>query len=126
MTGCSFVSRKWPEEAFGDRAVVRCFVGAAGAAEEGVDRADADLVASASRRLSELVGLPPDPEDARVVRWPRSMPQYEVGHLDLVDEVERSLPPGVFVTGQGYRGVGVPDCVRDAGRVAERVRERAA
>jgi oxygen-dependent protoporphyrinogen oxidase len=124
MTACSFVSREWPEDAFRDRAVVRCFVGAAGA-EDALDRPDADLVAASSRRLAKLLGLPPEPEQAAVVRWPRAMPQYEVGHLDVADEIDRSLPPGVFVTGQSYRGVGVPDCVRDAERVALLVRERA-
>ena len=120
MTGCTLVSRKWPEEAFVNRAVLRCFVGAAGV-ENVLDEPDEEIVQRVSRQLAELLPLPAQPEDARVVRWPRAMPQYHVGHLDLVDAIERSLPPGVFVTGQAYRGAGVPDCVRAATQVAERV-----
>ena len=50
------------------------------------------------------------------------MPQYEVGHLDRVDEIEGLLPPGIFVVGNAYRGVGVADTVRGANQVASRVR----
>ncbi len=124
MTACTFVSRKWPEPAFGGRAVVRCFVGADGAPER-PGRSDEDLVRSVARALSDLLGMPAVPDDARVVRWPRSMPQYDVGHLDLVREIERDLPAGVFVAGQAYRGVGVPDCVRDGERAARLVLEAA-
>jgi protoporphyrinogen oxidase len=49
------------------------------------------------------------------------MPQYEVGHLERVAAIEDSLPPGIFVAGNAYRGVGVADAVRGANDVAERV-----
>jgi oxygen-dependent protoporphyrinogen oxidase len=49
------------------------------------------------------------------------MPQYEVGHLEVVERIERSLPPGVVVAGQAYRGAGIPDSVRQGGEAAERV-----
>jgi protoporphyrinogen/coproporphyrinogen III oxidase len=121
MTAATLVSRKWPDEAFGDRAVVRCFVGGAGA-EDLLEEDDADIVEGVCRQLAAVLPLPPRAEASRVVRWPRAMPQYEVGHLDGVGEIERSLPPGVFVVGQAYRGAGIPDCVRAGGEVAERVR----
>jgi oxygen-dependent protoporphyrinogen oxidase len=54
------------------------------------------------------------------------MPQYEVGHLERVAQVEEALPPGIFVTGNAYGGVGVADTVRGAGDVAGRVREHLA
>jgi oxygen-dependent protoporphyrinogen oxidase len=121
MTACTLVSRKWPDLSFGDRAVVRCFVGARGV-EDIVDQPDEDIVDGVSRQLAAVLPLPARPVAARVVRWPRAMPQYEAGHLERVETIERSLPPGAFVAGQAYRGVGVPDCVKGAGDVAERVR----
>jgi oxygen-dependent protoporphyrinogen oxidase len=121
MTACTFVSRKWPDESFGDRAVVRCFVGAAGVEDVALEPEE-DLVWGVSRQLAALLPLPERPEEARVVRWPRAMPQYEVGHLERVDRIERALPSGMFVVGQAYRGVGIPDCVRGAGEVAARLR----
>jgi oxygen-dependent protoporphyrinogen oxidase len=120
ISAATFVSRKWPEEAFGDRAVVRCFVGASGS-EDLVEQPDEDIVEGVGRQLAAIVGLPERPEAARVIRWPRAMPQYEVGHLDRVAEIERGLPPDVFVVGQAYRGAGIPDCVRQASELAERI-----
>lgn len=120
ITAATFVSRKWPEEAFDDRAVVRCFLGGAGS-EDLVDQPDADIVEGVGRQLAAVVGLPDRPEAARVVRWPRAMPQYEVGHLDRVAEIEAGLPPGLFVVGQAYRGAGIPDCVRQANELAARI-----
>jgi oxygen-dependent protoporphyrinogen oxidase len=55
------------------------------------------------------------------VRWPASMPQYEVGHLERVARIRDGLPPGIVVVGQAYDGVGVPDCVRAANETAERL-----
>ncbi|HZP90784.1 MAG TPA: protoporphyrinogen oxidase [Actinomycetota bacterium] len=121
MTACTFVSRKWPDEALGDRAVVRCFVGSAGV-EDVAFAPEEDIVWGVSRQLAALLPLPDRPEGARVVRWPTAMPQYEVGHLERVDRIERALPPGMFVVGQTYRGVGIPDCIRGAGEVAARLR----
>jgi oxygen-dependent protoporphyrinogen oxidase len=120
MTACTLVSKKWPDPSFGTRAVARCFVGAAGI-EDVVDAPDEDIVEGVSRQLAALLPLPERPEEAAVVRWPAAMPQYEVGHLDLVERIERSLPPGVVVAGQAYRGAGIPDSVRQGAAAAEAV-----
>lgn len=120
MTAATFLSRKWPEPSFGTRAVVRCFVGAAGF-EDVLDAPDEDIVDAVCRHLAAALPLPARPIASAVVRWPRSMPQYEVGHLERVVAIEASLPPGIFVVGNAYRGVGVADTVRGANDVAERV-----
>jgi oxygen-dependent protoporphyrinogen oxidase len=51
------------------------------------------------------------------------MPQYTIGHLDRLDQLDASLSryPGLVLTGAGYRGVGIPDCIRDGAIAAERV-----
>ena len=120
MTAATWLSSKWPSDAFGTRAVVRCYVGAVGE-EDILDADDADLIAACAKHLAALVRLPDMPEHAAVVRWPKAMPQYELGHLDLVARIRRSLPEGIFVVGQAYDGVGIPDCVRAAGETAEAV-----
>jgi oxygen-dependent protoporphyrinogen oxidase len=121
MTAATFLSRKWPNPSFRDRAVVRCFVGAVGF-EDVLDAPDEDIVEALARHLAALVPLPDRPEASAVVRWPRSMPQFEVGHLDRVRAIEEALPPGIFVAGNAHLGVGVADAVRSAGEAAERVR----
>jgi oxygen-dependent protoporphyrinogen oxidase len=60
---------------------------------------------------------------ARVFRWRKANPQYDVGHLERVSALEGLCPPGLFLTGSAYRGVGIPDCVRQAGETAVQVRD---
>jgi len=121
MTACTFLSRKWPEAAFGTRAVVRCFVGAVGF-EDVLDAPDGEIVRALCRHLAAVLPLPDRAAASAVVRWPRSMPQFELGHLERVREIDASLPPGIVVAGNAYVGVGVADAVRSAGDAAERVR----
>jgi oxygen-dependent protoporphyrinogen oxidase len=85
---------------------------------------DQELVATVVHDLDAIVPLGAAPDAAVMARWPRSMPQYEVGHLERVDLIERGLDaiPGVFATGSSYRGVGIADVVRRANETASRVR----
>jgi oxygen-dependent protoporphyrinogen oxidase len=119
VTAATLVSRKWPDETFGERAVVRGFVGAVGS-ERAIDAADDEIVARVARQLADLYPLPAVPEAAEVIRWPRAMPQYEVGHLDRVRAIEEGVPPGVFLVGQAIAELVSPTA--SGGRtVAERV-----
>jgi oxygen-dependent protoporphyrinogen oxidase len=118
MTAATFLSNKWPDAAFGTRAIVRCFVGAAGD-EDVLEAADDDIVAACARHLAAVVALPERPEHAEVIRWPSSMPQYELGHIQRIARIREHLPAGIFLTGQPYDGVGVPDCVRAASETAD-------
>jgi len=60
-----------------------------------------------------------------VRRWPRSLPQYAVGHLEKMKKLEERVRAikGMWLLGNGYRGVGVPDLVRDARTAARQVAE---
>ena len=120
MTACTWISSKWPDPAFGSRAVMRCYVGGVGD-EDVLDASDDELVDACVRHLAAVLDLPERPESSSVVRWMRAMPQYEVGHVDRVAAIRRSLPAGIFVVGSAYDGVGIPDCVRGAGETAEQV-----
>jgi oxygen-dependent protoporphyrinogen oxidase len=121
MTAATFLSRKWPDPASRGRAVLRSFVGAAGS-EDVLDAPAEDIVDAVCRHLAAALPLPERPEASHVVRWPRSMPQYEVGHLDRVAAIHETLPAGIVVGGNAYEGVGVADAVRSANEAAERVR----
>jgi oxygen-dependent protoporphyrinogen oxidase len=122
LTACTWVSRKWPSEEFGDRAVVRCFVGRAGD-DHALGLSDDELATAVAREVEEATPIGIEPSAIRVVRWDRSMPQYEVGHLDRVARIEAALSgvPGLFVTGSAYRGVGIADCIRQGREAAGRV-----
>ena len=122
ITACTWVSRKWPRQEFGGRAVLRCFVGRAGAGQA-MDLSDDELIAVVAREVERMTPIGAEPSASRVVRWDRSMPQYEVGHLDRVGRIESSLSetPGLFVTGSAYQGVGIPDCIRQGREAADGV-----
>ena len=123
ITACTWLSRKWPDPAFGDRAVIRAFAGRAGD-ESALDLPDDELVAALVKDIEAISPLGDVPDTWSVARWPKSMPQYELGHLDRVARIEDALAatPGLFVTGSAYGGVGLADVVRHAGDTAERVR----
>jgi oxygen-dependent protoporphyrinogen oxidase len=63
------------------------------------------------------------PLDETVTRWGGGLPQYGVGHLDLVRRLRAGLPAGVVVCGAAYDGVGVPACVRSGQQAAVRISE---
>jgi oxygen-dependent protoporphyrinogen oxidase len=119
MTAATFLSRKWPDERFADRAVVRCYVGGAGA-EDLLDAPDEEIVEACGRHLSALLDLPA-PSAWRGHPWWRAMPQYEVGHQDRVRGIRDALPPGIFVVGSAFDGVGVSDLVHAAEETAAQV-----
>jgi len=60
------------------------------------------------------MGLHAMPVFHSVARWPNSMAQYTVGHEQRQRQVESMLQdiPGLHLAGNGYRGIGLPDCVR--------------
>ena len=76
---------------------------------------DAELVELSLAALRPLMGISGSPLLSRVYRWERANAQHEVGHLDRIAAIERALAkhPGLFITGSGFRGVGIPDCVAD-------------
>jgi oxygen-dependent protoporphyrinogen oxidase len=84
---------------------------------------DRELLATVHSQLTELLGVNKPPLFERIYRWWQANPQYDVGHLDLVERVRAGLPEGVFVTGSPYTGVGLPDCVRQARETALQVLE---
>lgn len=110
----SWLSSKWPHRAPESGVLLRTFIGGARDPEM-LDRPDSELVSLSRRALGPLLGLRGDPLFTRVYRWTRANAQHEVGHLDRVAAIDRALSrhAGLFVTGSGFRGVGIPDCVAD-------------
>jgi oxygen-dependent protoporphyrinogen oxidase len=120
MLAATFVHNKFPHRAPEDRALLRCFFGGKNA-ESVWQLSDDQIVGIIRNDLQQILGLRAEPLFARVYKWKAAMAQYGVGHLDRLDRIERLRQklPGLALAGNGYRGIGVPDCVR-SGRDAAR------
>jgi oxygen-dependent protoporphyrinogen oxidase len=124
ITACTWMTTKLPHRAPDDAVLIRCFVGRAGD-EDWVDSSDTDVEARCREELQQLMGITTAPLFTRVFRWEKSMPQYRVGHGDLLARINTRLPPGLYLAGSGYRGVGLPDVIRDATASAKAMIEAA-
>ena len=124
LIACSFSSVKFAGRAPEGHALLRAFVGGA-LQPEMFDRADAEIVNGVRRDLRLLLGVEREPLFAHVEKWPRSMAQYHVGHLDRVARLRDRLAllPGLHLAGNAYEGAGIPDCVRAGETAALRLYE---
>jgi len=122
LLACTFSSVKYPGRAPKGTVLVRAFVGGA-LFPEAYDMEDSRMLAGIGQDLADLVGLRAQPRDAIITRWPRSMPQYNVGHLERVARIEDESGryPTLALAGAAYRGVGIPDCVRSGEAAGERL-----
>ena len=120
------VSNKFSHRSPADQTVLRVFVG--GYRHEELSRLpDNEIIALVRSELASIFNIQAAPTFHRIFRWQPANPQYGVGHLAMVAEVEAQLQtqlPGLYLTGSGMRGMGIPDCVRQARETAERIVEQ--
>ncbi|HEY6299007.1 MAG TPA: protoporphyrinogen oxidase [Candidatus Binatus sp.] len=118
----SFSSFKFEGRAPAGAILARAFVGGE-MSRAMMSLSDDEMVAAVRDEFRALLGVSAAPGIAEVRRWPDSMPQYEVGHLARVAEIERVVAeiPSFAIAGAAYRGVGIPDCVRSGEDAADAV-----
>ena len=119
---CTWTSTKFDARAPGKHVLLRAFVG--GPRNEGlVDLPDEELLDLVREELLRVMGVAARPVLTRIYRWPGGNPQYDVGHLERVDQLEAAAAdlPGLHLTGSAYRGVGLPDCIQQGQATAEAV-----
>ncbi len=124
VTAASFASQKWGHwrpPAGGE--ILRVSIGRDGMAVMHLD--DDEVLRVVLDDLDHHLGIRFRPDEVRITRWPAAFAQYRPHHAAWVDAVDAALPPGVFVTGAGFRGIGIPACVRAANAVAVRASARA-
>jgi oxygen-dependent protoporphyrinogen oxidase len=115
LLACTFVDQKFPHRTPPGARILRAFFGGA-SAERIADASDDAVAAAALTQLRAILGPMPDPPHTEVRRWPRSLPQYEVGHMERMAQLDEHIAKISRLTllGNSYRGVGVPDLVREA------------
>jgi oxygen-dependent protoporphyrinogen oxidase len=119
VVACTWVGTKFSHRVPNDKVVLRCFLND----DAALDQPEEELVAAVEQELREIMGFTSKPIFSHVARWPRSMAQYTVGHQKRMEDIEGRLSgiPGLFLAGNAYYGIGIPDCVRMAKQVAERI-----
>ncbi|MEN6367764.1 MAG: protoporphyrinogen oxidase [Thermoguttaceae bacterium] len=121
ILACSFSSRKYPHRAPAGKTLLRAFVGGARQPEL-AEMADDQLLPLVLTHLRPLFGIHGKPVFCDIAHWPQTMPQYQVGHKELVARIEgrtRQIP-GLQLAGNAYHGVGLPDCIHGGEQAAER------
>jgi len=126
LIACTFSSVKFADRAPDDHVLLRAFAG--GALQPEIFALDeATMATRVEADLRELLGISEEPLFVEVAKWERSMPQYEVGHLDRMNEIDTLAAkiPGLALAGNSYRGTGMPDCIRSAEAAAEEFHAKA-
>jgi protoporphyrinogen/coproporphyrinogen III oxidase len=124
MLAATFVHNKFPHRAPENRAIVRCFLG--GARDEQIlEASETEILEIVRGELRQIVGiaLEAEPLFARVYKWKSAMAQYSVGHLERLKRIDALCQklPGLALAGNGYNGIGVPDCVRSGAEAAGKI-----
>ncbi len=123
LMACTWVSTKFNHRAPADHVLLRVFVG--GYKREGlVDLPDAELLSLVRAELRRTMGLTAEPVHHEIYHWRRANAQYDVGHLERVEAIERAAAaqlPGLYFTGSAFRGVGLPDCIHQGEETAARL-----
>ena len=118
LAACTFVGTKFSHRVPEESIALRCFFGGTGD-EAVLGESDENLVAIARDELRRILSLTAAPVDQAIARWPRSMAQYTVGHARRIQEIRARAAtiPGLYLAGNAYEGIGIPDCIR-TGRAA--------
>jgi len=113
ITACTWTHKKWPETTPDGKVLLRSYVGKPND-QEIVDLSDEEIEQIVLNDLKKIMKIKGQPEFSVITRWRHARPQYNVGHLERVqsvrDKVSANLP-GVFLVGNSYDSVGIPDCI---------------
>lgn len=117
-------SIKWGHRAPQGMVLMRAFVGGA-QRQELASCDDQNMLAMVREELSSIMGITSAPEKSWIYRWPKGMPQYIMGHLERLEAIETITKEqkGLYLTGAGYRGIGIPDCINQGRQAAVKALE---
>jgi len=122
VTGCTFLSAKWPETAAPGEVVIRASTGRYGD-DRAASMSDEELAGSVLAELRQLLEIPTSPLASLVQRWPRAFPQYLPGHLNKIERARAALRqlPALGLAGPSLGGIGIPACLTSGERAAVEV-----
>jgi oxygen-dependent protoporphyrinogen oxidase len=119
---CTWSSTKFPHRAPAGYALIRVFVGRAG---QEIPWNEKDLLELAKEELNRTLGITAGPLLSRVFMWDKAMPQYNLGHPEILKRIDAILEnyPTLALAGNGYRGIGIPDCIHSGELAVNKIEE---
>jgi oxygen-dependent protoporphyrinogen oxidase len=86
---------------------------------------DEEIAGIAHAEVSRVLGIRGTPVVQHVVRWDRALPQYNLGHGEIVQSLAElcAETPGLFLTGNYLAGPSLGACLQQAEKIAEQVAE---
>jgi oxygen-dependent protoporphyrinogen oxidase len=117
---CTWTSTKFPHRAPDGYALIRVFVGRAG---QDIPWNENDLLELAKEEMKLTMGIHAEPLLSRVFLWEAAMPQYNLGHPEKLKQIDAALEkyPSLALAGNGYRGIGIPDCIHSGEEAVKKV-----
>jgi oxygen-dependent protoporphyrinogen oxidase len=130
IEGRKILGNLWDSSVFPNRAseghvLLRTMVGGAKFPEIG-ELDDDKLLSLVFDELKPILQLTVEPDMVRIYRWDRAIPQYLLGHEGLLNTLDKMLKkyPGLYMTGNAYRGIGINDCIENGYKVAEEILQK--
>jgi oxygen-dependent protoporphyrinogen oxidase len=122
VLACTFSSVKFAGRAPEGHVLLRAFVGGA-LQPEMFELDEGAMIEAACRDLCQLLGITKPPIFAHVEKWPRSMAQYHLGHVERVRRIRERLAalPNLKLAGNAFDGAGIPDCIRSGETAADEI-----
>jgi oxygen-dependent protoporphyrinogen oxidase len=117
IIAASFSSVKFSKRCPEDQALIRVFIGGA-LQEELLNNNDSGLIQVALEELDLYLGIQGQPVRSWVKRWNSSMPQFKLGHKELIASIQdlTARLEGLYLCGAYLDGVGIPDCIASANK----------
>ena len=122
---CTWTSTKFPHRAPEGKALLRVFFGRAGEGMQ-VPTDESELVYLARQEVAQTLDLTAEPILSRVFYWEKAMPQYNLGHPERLERIDKQLKnyPSLALAGNAYRGIGIPDCIHSGALAAQGIIEQ--
>jgi protoporphyrinogen/coproporphyrinogen III oxidase len=120
INAVTLTSNKFPDRAPAGYVLLRAYFGGPRSPKT-LSLDDENLTEAVCAELRHIYGITAEPLLVRIHRWREGNPQYNVGHLGLVDQIMQGLPKDIFVTGCDFRGVGIPDCIAQAEHTVQQI-----
>ncbi|MDQ0254233.1 oxygen-dependent protoporphyrinogen oxidase [Evansella vedderi] len=120
ITACTWTHKKWMHSTPEGYVSLRGYVGRFGE-DDIVHKSDEEILSLVMKDLNQIMEIEGEPEHFRITRWKETMPQYEVGHVERIKELNEGLHrelPGLFITGASFEGIGLPDCIDQGKKTA--------